>query len=152
MLITSCNAPFTQVVHASGNMKKFQIITGGLTCLNLPFSWLCLVLGASPISVFVVSIVLGLCTQLACVFVVNDFFKYGIGIYLREVILPCLKITAIAPIIPVLLLVVIDHRILNFIVVVIGSVVSTIISIYLLALSSSEKSTLKRIITEKINK
>ena len=45
-------------IQATGRIKWYQIIIGGLLMLNLPVSWILLALGFVPTSVFIVGIVI----------------------------------------------------------------------------------------------
>ena len=52
--------PFTQVIHASGVMKKFQLITGCISCMIIPLGWVAFKFGLPPVSIFVVALFLAL--------------------------------------------------------------------------------------------
>ena len=139
MLISSCNAPFTQVTHASGNMKNFQVITGILTCINIPLSYLCLKSGMPPTSVFWVSIIIGVLSQVACILIVRRFFEYSIREYLIKVLGPCILVTIIAPIIPLAIRFVMSESFFRLILVVMTSCLCTSLLFYFIVLSRGEK-------------
>lgn len=100
MLITTLNVPFSQVVHASGVMKKFQIITSVITCMIIPLGWIVFKLGMPPVSIFLIAILLAVVSQIACIIIVKGIFEYNVKEYLAKVIGSVLLVTLIAPIIP----------------------------------------------------
>ena len=56
MLISALSKPLITAQNATGNVRNYQIVVGGVELLNLPFSYLCLYLGMNPTSVVWVSI------------------------------------------------------------------------------------------------
>lgn len=100
MMVSNFNTPLSQVVHATGRMKKYQIVTSLLIISILPFSWILLKLGSSPISVYWCSLVLTILNQCVCLFVVRGIFPYSIKGYLKDVIFPCFVVVFLSAIIP----------------------------------------------------
>lgn len=100
MLITTLNVPFSQVVHASGVMKKFQIVTSIITCMIIPLGWIAFKMGMSPVSIFMIAILLAIVSLIACILIVRGIFVYDVKEYLLKVIVAVLVVTLIAPIIP----------------------------------------------------
>ena len=100
MLIASLNIPFSQVVHASAVMKKFQIITSVITCLVIPLGWVGLKIGLPPESVYIISVILAICSQLACILIVKGIFPFNVKDYIVKILLPLLLLSIVSPIIP----------------------------------------------------
>lgn len=93
MMINILNTPVTQMIHASGEMKMYQVTTSIVVCCILPISWIFLKLGYEANCVFIITIVISAINQLACLSVLHTIFKFDWGKYLLEVILPCIIIT-----------------------------------------------------------
>lgn len=93
MLVTNFNPPVSQVVHATGKMKKYQIVTSLVLTSILPISWIFLKLGASAEIVFWVSLIVSVINQLICLFVLRGIFEYSIRDYFCRVIYPCLIVS-----------------------------------------------------------
>lgn len=53
--------PLVTAMLATGNIRNYQIVVGGLQILNLPLSYICLKLGGRPESVLVVAIIISQC-------------------------------------------------------------------------------------------
>lgn len=95
MMINILNTPVTQMIHASGKMKMYQLTTSIVVCSILPISWIFLKLGYDANSVFIITIVISAINQVACLSVLHAIYKFDWGKYLRVVILPCIIITIV---------------------------------------------------------
>lgn len=140
MLITTLNVPFTQIVHASGIMKKFQIITGGITCMIIPLGWVAFKMGLSPVSIYIIALFLAIATQLACNVIVKQFFNYDVKHYLLCVIGPILSISVVSPILPWLIHKAMTESFLRLVCVTIVSVLVIIAYSYFVVLNADERS------------
>ena len=88
MVLLSLHTPIVTIIHASGKMKKFQIVTSLIICSILPVSWIALKMGAEPGSVYWISLIIQLLNQFACLKVLAEVFPYSIKRYVRLVIRP----------------------------------------------------------------
>lgn len=95
MMIGVLNTPITQMIHASGQMKKYQIATSIVICSILPISWLFLKLGYDATSVFIITIVITIINQIVCLRVLHSIYRFNVREYIKEVVLPCVIITII---------------------------------------------------------
>lgn len=89
MIIGVLNTPITQVIHATGKMRKYQLTTSLIICSILPISWILLKLGCEAGTVYYVGIIITVINQIACICVLKGAFMYSIGKYLRDVVLFC---------------------------------------------------------------
>lgn len=87
-VIDSINGPSIAAALASGRIKFFEIITGGLMILNLPISYLLLFLGYGPEVTMIVSISLSLITIVVRSFIVQKLIGYKVIDYMLDVVLP----------------------------------------------------------------
>ena len=147
MLFSSFNPAFTQVTHASGKLKKFQIITSIISLSVLPVSYVILKMGAEAYSVFIVSIVLTIISAFACMFLVKQVFRYSIRDYCFKVLLPALIITILSPIVPILISVLMPQSFIRLCIVIISSVICTCLWSYVILLDYKEK----RFVIEKVS-
>ena len=95
MIISVLNTPITQVIHATGKMRKYQLTTSFIICSILPISWLLLKFGCEAESVFYVGIVITIINQIACAWVLKSVFVYSIRKYFKQVIIFCILIIPI---------------------------------------------------------
>lgn len=96
--------PLITSVHATGRIKRFQLIEGSMLLMIVPLSYLLLrFFHVPPESVFVVHIVVELCTQYARIRIVLPMIHMDRKTYTRDVIRPIVKVALTAPVIPLLL-------------------------------------------------
>lgn len=87
MIVSSLNSPLSQVVHATGKMKTYQIYTSIVVCSIVPVSWVFLKLGYDPNSVYYTSLAITIINQGVCNILVKRIFPYSITEYVKVVII-----------------------------------------------------------------
>ena len=70
---------------ATGNIKRYQLIVGGILLLNIPVSWALLACGLGVEWVVVVAIVLSQAAMFARLFLLRGMVGLDIGLWLRDV-------------------------------------------------------------------
>ena len=139
MLFSTLNTPCTQVIHATGKVKTYQMVYSVLITSILPISWVVLKLGGNPSSVFVVSLMMTIINQIVSLFIVRKVFEYSIKEYVKAVIIPCAIISVLLPIVPFLITKYMETSFLRLAVVCALDIILTIAISYAFALNSSEK-------------
>lgn len=86
-IIDSMAYPLQSAISATGNIKWFQIVTGGLLNLNLPISLLFLWYGFPPEVTMYVSIAISIISQILRVLFTNYQIGINIPIYIEKVLL-----------------------------------------------------------------
>lgn len=87
-MIETLSAPLVTAMLATGDIKRYQIIVGGITCCTLPAFWIVLKLGSPAYSIFIVSIMASILAMCARIWML----KYMIGLPAREFLLQvCLR-------------------------------------------------------------
>lgn len=139
MLISTLNTPCTQIVHATGKVKTYQIAYSVLITSILPISWVVLKLGGNPTSVFVVSLVVTIFNQCVSLFIVRKVFDYSIKEYVKVVIIPCAIISVLLPIAPFMITKFMETSFIRLAVVCVLDIMLAIVISYAFVLNSSEK-------------
>jgi len=142
MLIGTLNTPFTQVVHATGNLKTYQIVSTIVHCLIIPIAWLLLKFGYSPVSSFVVSLAMAMVNQIGCMLVVRNIFPYGLKKYLVQIILPCLLYTVLLPLLPLMIYFVMEQSFARLALICLVDFIAAITIAFFAVLNKDEKSLL----------
>lgn len=140
MVISALNTPVSQVVHATGKMKTYQLATSIVVSLILPISWVFLKLGYNPNSVYAVSLGMTILNQIVCNIFLKRVFPYSIKEYVAAVIIPCTLFTIIVPILPLLLQNLIGQGFVRLIIICIVSVLVSFTVAYVAILNTQEKS------------
>ena len=81
---------------ATGRIRNYQILVGGLQMLNFPISYLFLLQGASPESTFIIAIVISQCCLLARLYMLRKMIGLSFKIYVRRVYLNVLLVGIIS--------------------------------------------------------
>ena len=150
MLVSTLNTPLSQVIHATGKMKVYQLVTGSITCAIIPISWVFLKLGFSPTSVFIVSFFMTIINQVASIFVVRKAFPYSIKHYMQTVIIPCLIMSICLPILPSLWRMTMSEGFVRLFLVCLTDIVVASMLFFVIVLNSNERITAIQMIRKKI--
>lgn len=139
-LLETISNPLNISIHATGNIRKFQIIEGSMLLTIVPISYICLKYGhSSPSSVFIVLIIVQGLTNIARILIVLPQIKDSITTYIHQVLLPIISVCILAPILPCIAFMCIYDPILNFFVVCIISIFSVVVFTILCGLTSNER-------------
>ena len=132
--------PIIVSVHATGDIKKFQIIEGTMLLTIVPIAYFLLkVFGIRPEIVFCVHIVVEICTQYIRLKLVLPMIGMSLYTYYKQVINPILLVLVVAPIFPLLLYFYLEQSNFSFFAVCIVCMFSIIISILYLGCTLSER-------------
>ena len=94
--------PLITAMLATGRIRNYQLIVGGLQMMNLPVSYVLLRWGFLPETVFVVAIVLSQCCLAARLWLLKRMIGLPVRTYLSKVYLNVLMVTLVASVLPFL--------------------------------------------------
>jgi O-antigen/teichoic acid export membrane protein len=101
--INSLNPPITNVMAATGHVKKINIYTACIVICIIPITIFLLKLGLSPTTMYIAMLGLTIINQYACLRILCHTFKEVTMIeYAKEIVVPCLALTVASLILPVL--------------------------------------------------
>lgn len=125
--------------NATGNIRNYQLVVGGILLMNFPFSYLCLKLDFEPESTYVVSIIIAVLCMAARLLFVRRSASLPVITFLRDVVVNVVRVSICAVIIPFML-----HRIMSygwsrFLLVGFASVICTSVSILLTGCNADER-------------
>lgn len=139
-LLGTLSNPIIISVHATGILKRFQLIEGTMLILIVPISYVSLkYFHTSPISVFIIHFVIELCTQYVRLRIVLPMIYMGLKRYFQEVICPILKVVILSPIIPYLFHCLMEENLSRTFVVCLACVFSCAFCVYKLGCSCDEQ-------------
>lgn len=151
MLVSAFHSPMTQIVHASRQMKVFQIVISCVICSIIPLSWVFLKLGYGPSSVFVVSLIMTAINLVASLMVIHALLPFRYRDYMRKVLLPCGLLTILVPILPLLVFCLLPSSIWRVLLVCVIDILGVIVFGYLLAIEPAEKIIIQSYVRKFIN-
>lgn len=135
----SISNPLITAMLATGKIRNYQIVVGGLQLMNLPVSYILLRMGMFPEIVIIVTIVISQCCLAARLLMLRGIIGLSVRKYLKKVYINVLAVTAIASIFPFLLTSQMKEGFLNFILLCLIAVVCTGITIYYVGCSKEER-------------
>lgn len=86
-LVDATQAPLWMLIYGTGVVKQYTIVTGLLTVINIPISYLLLAEGFPIYIIFVVKVVLSLLVSIYRVFYVGYYVDFPCKMYIRKVVL-----------------------------------------------------------------
>ncbi len=139
--------PISTLVHASGIMKTFQIITSSVILLIIPFAYIVLKLGFPPESALYCSLCLAPIVQLVRLILVKRIVPLSLSKYFNEVILPALIVAAVSYASLYVFVAIVDSS--SFVVAIVGFFIAAV-SIFFLGCNKSERTMLASFIKKHI--
>ena len=151
MVLLSLHTPIVTIIHASGKMKKFQLVTGILTCSILPISWVFLKMGTEPGSVYWISLFVQIINQVACLRVLQDVFPISFSQYAKLVVSPIVVVSACVIIPDYGLTCVMEDSLFRLLLISLMSLMLTLLFTYM-TLTSQEKVIVQNMVNNKLKK
>ena len=103
-LSESLSGPLMTGMQATGNIRDYQIVVGGLIMLNFPVSYIFLKAGAGPEITVVVSIVISQICLFARLYMLHRQVDFPVSEFLKRVYLNIIIVTLTAVVLPVALM------------------------------------------------
>ena len=150
-LSESISLPLITSMQATGRIRNYQLVVGGLQLMNLPVSYFFLRTGFQPEVTVAVAIVISQISLVARLFMLRGMIGLSIGEFLRRVYLNVLSVTAAAVVFPLLFSFYVADSPATFICSVILCLISSCVAIYLVGCSRDEKKALYGFIKNRIS-
>ena len=131
--------PLITAMLATGQIRNYQIVVGGLQMMNLPIAYLCLSLGAIPESVVIVAIIMSQCCLAARLYMLRDMIQLNVAKYFKEVYLNVIIVTILAAMIPYYFSRLLTEGFVNFLLISIVAVASTLVVSFFIGCSRQER-------------
>lgn len=139
-MISSLSNSLVVAQNATGKVRNYQIVVGGLQLLNLPLCYLALRIGLSPISIMVVAIIVELVSLVARLVMIPRYIKeFSPFQYVKEVLFKVFGVSIAASIIPLMLCSFLNEGFMTFIIVSLCSCFSTLSFALMVGCTESER-------------
>ena len=147
VLITSLNSNLNSavstVVHATGNMKKYQLWGSLVKICCVPASFLVLLKYKEPELALLCVWFFNTIGHIVCLFILRTLVRFSIKEYLKEVVVPIFVVIVIGVLSTLPLHLLLSYGFMRFFSVVFVGVLSVVLSTYYIALNRSERIILK---------
>lgn len=151
-IIDSTAYPLQTATAATGKIKWYQIITGGLLILNLPISWIFLKFGYPPEVTMYVAIIIAIVSQISRILFSKRLVSLSIRDYTKKVVIIIGLVTAISVILPTVLKHYLDYSWQSSVIVMVVTVLWTCIASFFIGIPGNERKVIHSVITSKIRK
>lgn len=152
VLLESFSRTLVPAMLATGRIRNYQIIVGGLLLLNVPISYLFLAQGYQPQVVIVVAIVISFCMLVARLLLLKNMIKISILYFFNKVLMNSLIVLLLSAIAPFFVLFNMDEGFIRLVLVGLTSVISVALFVYFIGSSAGEKVFVKQVFKKYIYK
>ena len=135
----SISNPLITAMLATGKIRNYQIVVGGLQIMNLPISYILLRLGCIPETVLIVAICISQCCLAARLYMLKNIIGLSVRQYLRKVYFNVLIVTMLSAIFPYIIFYCLNETFINFILICVVSVISTFVVIFYVGSNKQER-------------
>ena len=135
LLMTSSST----LVQATGRIRKFYIVTSGITVLIFPLTWLFYRLGAPAYVCYLVFIGVYLVNDIVKLFLLKDIVGFPISLFLKEVILKVLPVVLISLLLTFIVWKLVPQGIWRLLAVLATGTLATCLTTYTFALTDGER-------------
>ena len=135
----SISNPLVTAMLATGKIRNYQIVVGGLQMLNLPISYICLRLGCIPESVLIVAIVISQSCLVARLYMLRSMIGLSSIQYMKKVYFNIIVVALLAIAVPGLFSKYMEESFLSFVILSFAAIVCTIIVEFYVGCNSKER-------------
>ena len=151
-IIDSMSYPLQSSISATGSIKYFQIVTGGLLILNLPVAWVFLKLGYPPESTMYVAMGISIIAQITRVYFSHYLSGLSVWDYIKRVLMPIVLVTVLSLPVPLSIKTFMSDGWLGFLSVTFLSLLSTAVIIAFVGVTKKERDMMIVVVRNKINR
>lgn len=138
LIYTTAN-PCVIANQATGKVKVYQMVVGGILLMILPISYIVLKLGAPAYSVFIVHFCVESVAQFARMYMLRKLINLPMWQYMKNIYIPIVTTVAAAIILPIIVRMQVEEGWLRFIVVGFTCVLSVGLSTFFIGFTKHER-------------
>lgn len=156
MLITntwgSLVAPISSIVHATGRMKFYQIISSASNMMSVPLAYIFLCIEHVPEFVFYALLITMFTNHVAGLVSLKRLTSFSIKRYIKNVAFPLVCVIVLSVLTTIIPHYFISNIVLDFLVVVIVSMVAILSYSYIICFDATEKQLVNQLVNKIITK
>ncbi len=124
---------------ATGEVKKYQSIIGGILLSIVPISYWVLKLGGQSWTVFMVHLFVCCIAFVTRLFIIKPMINLNIASFFSKVLIRCMFVVSLAILMPIFLHFALDRNILNSVIIIAVSFISAAIATFSVGIDSNER-------------
>ena len=145
-LINILENPISQMIRATGEIKKYQLTISSITILLLPMSYIAFLLGFPAEASLYILVILYIISHFFRLIILKKQLKVSPYKYTKEVLYFIIIVSILATIIPLLIATKLNYGLSRFFMTTITSLISTVSAIYLTGITTTEREKIKNAI------
>ena len=138
-VVDSISYPLMTLAQATGRIKMYQGVVGGILLCNFPISYVALKLGASVYAVMLVAICITFVAFLVRLLIVKMLADFSILRFFLVSAIPCLLVVLCSAIIPVFFILHFNEGVIRLCLTVLISVLSTMVCVLFVGMNNAER-------------
>lgn len=142
----------TTSIAATGKIRNYQLVVGVMSLSIFPMTWLAFAIGLSPISCYLIYVVVFFLMIFAKIQLVKKPIFMSGWDYIKNVLLKAFVVTILSLIFPFILCLFQEDSIFRLVEVCVISVVCTLLSIWFFGMNNQEKSYISGMINRKLHR
>lgn len=150
LLMDAVMMPMVFAVQATGKIRNYQLIMSAVIFLNFPAAYYLLKIGMPPYCVWYVRIAINVIVYFVRVIFLNKVISFPIVCYIKNTLSPIILVTILTLPIPVALNFILPHSDIHYLAICLMTVIASLLCIYCVGLSKSEKDMVKSALARKI--
>lgn len=139
IIVDKLSTPLNFVVHATGKMKNYNMVSGLLNFIVLPLALVVLVAGMDAVAVYWLVFICTIITQVIYLLVLKKIIDYSISKYLKDVVVSSLLVMIASCFVPYICHLYLPEGFVRLSVVFVASLVAGGFASYFIGLSKAEK-------------
>ncbi len=138
-MIESISVPLVTAQLATGKIRNYQLVVGGMQMLNLPISYIILKMGGGPETILYVAIAIGVCCLAFRLYMLRNMINLKVGRFVRDVLFNILGVSLASAPIPFFIKRVSDDTLGVFLLISLLCFVCTVFSILFVGCKQEER-------------
>lgn len=139
VIVDSMARPLMTAAAATGDVKKYQSVIGGILLSIVPIAYVVLKLGGAPTSVYIVHLCICVIAFFTRLLIIRPMIKLSIRSFTSAVILPCVIVSLVAYILSRLVKELLPDSLIGVLLVCFISAVIVALLAYLIGLTKGER-------------
>lgn len=140
MLIDSTSGAIQTAAAATGDVKKYQTIVGGVLLAVVPISYIGLKLGGDPVTVYLVHLFICISASISRLLIVRPMIRLSLRSYFNKVIVRCVLVFVLALVTCIIIRVIMPNNLFYSIVMCLVCVIMALLMAYVFGLTKGERS------------
>lgn len=147
--LNNLNSCVSNVVHASGIMKTYQLTGGLISLATIVFVYIGLFFFKIPAIAFIIIVILDCIRQIAATAILKRIVPdFSYSRYIKDVIFPFIKVTAASVILPLILHYILSEGFIRLITVTVVSIISSLTAMFFIGFDSNEKAIINKLFSK----